>query len=149
MIISNRWVDVLEDFDFDGTTKDVRVERMAKHIAALEDMLTSVRLTPVENMLLTHHEVDTAEWMRPETLNLDGAMMVRHFLHDVQRLQDGILCDGSQGIASHTIQSHTLVKLVNPTTGNISYGNVKWVAATRMMDCGCEDGITIVAEEEG
>jgi len=98
--------------------------------------------------MLNKYECEKVEWMKPETINSNGSMMVKPFLDEVASYQKEILCNGSSGIAIHKLQSTVQVKMVHPATGEIIYGDVKWIEASRLMGCGCWDGIVIIAEQE-
>ena len=98
--------------------------------------------------MLNKYEREKVEWMKPETINSNGSMMVKPFLDEVTSYQKEILCNGNSGIASHKLQSTVQVKMVHPITGEIIYGDVKWVEPSRLPGCGCWDGIVIIAEQE-
>jgi hypothetical protein len=94
------------------------------------------------------YERKKVEWMKPDTINSNGRMMVKPFLDEVASYQKEILCDGSSSIASHKLQSSVQVRVIHPITGEIIYGDVKWIEPYALPGCGCWDGIVIVAEQE-
>jgi hypothetical protein len=99
-------------------------------------------------MMTEYYESLKKEWVREETINKHGEMMLKPFVEEVIGLQKEVLCNGENSIASHKLQSSVIVQIFNPTTGHITYGSVKWVEPSTMMGCGCWDGIKIIAEED-
>lgn len=143
-----RWEEILDEFAYpaEDATYTTREREMAEQIADLENTIRTLHEPVVDQRSLKYYASETKSWLRPETLNTNGSMMLKPFFDTIEQYQKEVYCDGEGGIASHNIPSNVCVKLFNPQTGEDMWAKVKWVEPTMMMGCGCWDGIKIVAE---
>jgi hypothetical protein len=95
-----------------------------------------------------HFEQKKKEWMHAETMNTEGSMMLKPFFDEITELQNEVLCNGKDSIASHRLQSTVRVKLFDRNAGKYIYGDVKWIEPSIMSGCNCWDGIFIIAESD-
>lgn len=147
MTMKNRWEQILEEFGHPVLDSHTTLEReLAEHIAELEQTINQIAEPTPDEWALKGYARDKKDWIREETLNHNGTMMLNPFLESVEEYQKEVHCNGKNAIASHAIQSKVYVKVVDPRTGDYTWNHVKWIEPTRLMGCGCWDGILIVAE---